>query len=74
MQCKFKKIAGNLSRNNTIMDLKQVKGTRIVVVVKKEKCLHLLHTGSFIHLDHDPRKTVETIIQSFIFKIERFIN
>ena len=35
-----------------------------------EKCINLLHTGSFIRLDHDPTKTTEGKIQRSIRKIK----
>ena len=67
------KITEKMSRNKSIMILKQDKGREIVVIDRKkytEKCLNVLHTGSFIQLDHVPMKTLEGKIQRSIHTIE----
>ena len=49
-------------RNKSITVLKQGKGKDFVVIDRKkytEKCINLLHTDSFIRLDHDQTKTTE---------------
>ena len=69
---KFRKIVEKLSRNNSIMVLKQDKGRGVVVIDRKtytEKCLNLLNTDSFIQLDNDPTKAIEGKIQRSICKI-----
>ena len=68
---KFWKIVEKLSKNKSIMVLKQDKGRGFVVVDWKkytEKCLNLPHTDSFIQLGHDTTKTVEGKIQRSEFK------
>ena len=70
---KFRKIVEKLSRNNSIMVLKQDKGRRVVVIDRKisiEKCLNLLNTDSFLQLDHDPTKAIEEKILRSIHKIK----
>ena len=62
---KFFKITEKMSRNKSIMILKQDKGREIVVIDRKkytEKC--------FIQLDHVPMKTLEGKIQRSIHTIE----
>ena len=69
---KFQKIVEKLSRNNSIMVLKQDKVRGVVVIDRKtytEKCLNLLNTDSFIQLYHDPIKLIEEKIQRSIRKI-----
>ena len=70
---KFQKIVEQLLRNKSTMVLKQDKGRGVVVIDRKkytEKCINLLHTDSFIQLDHDPTKTIEEKIQRSICKIK----
>ena len=55
------------------MVLKQDKDRGVVVIDWKkhtEKCFNLLHTDSFIQIDHDPAKTIVEKIQRIIRKIE----
>ena len=62
-----------MSRNNSIVVLKQDKGRRVVVIDRKistEKCLNLLNTDSFLQLDHDPTKAIEGKILRSIHKIK----
>ena len=68
---KFRKIIEKLSRNNCIMVLKQGKGRGVVIDRKIyiETYLNLLHTDSFIQLDHDPIKAIEGKIQRSIHEI-----
>ena len=69
----FQKTVKKLSRNNSIMVLKQDKGRGVVVIDRKtytEKCLNLLNLDSFIQLDHDPTKAIEGKIQRSIREIK----
>ena len=55
------------------MVLKQDKSRGVVVIDRKkytEKCINLLHTDSFIRLDHNPSKTIEGKIQRSMRKIK----
>ena len=70
---KFRKIVEKLSRNNSIMVLKQGKGREVVVTDRKtypKICLNLLHTDSFIQFNHDPTKVIEGKIQRSIHEIK----
>ena len=70
---KFRKVVEQLSRNKGTMVLKQDKSRGVVVIDRKkytEKCINLLHTDSFIRLDHDPSKTIEGKIQRSMRKIK----
>ena len=70
---KFQKIVEKLSRNNSIMVIKQDKGRGGVVTDRKtntEIWLNLLNTDSFIQLDHDLTKKIEGKIQRPIRKIK----
>ena len=70
---KFRKVVEKLSRNNSIMVLKQDNSRGVVVIDRKtytEKCLSLLNTDSFIQLDHDPTKAIEGKSQRSIRKIK----
>ena len=63
---RFRKIVEKLSRYKSVMVLKQGKGRWVVVIHRKKytgKCLNLLHTYTFIQLDHDPTKKIEGKIQ-----------
>ena len=57
-----------------MMVLKEDKGRGVIVTdgkkyIEKWKCFNLLHTESFIQFDHDPIKTIEIKIQTFILTI-----
>ena len=70
---KFRKVVEQLSRNKGTMVLKQDKSRGVVVIGRKkytEKCINLLHTDSFIRLDHNPSKTIEGKIQRSMRKIK----
>ena len=70
---KFRKTVEKLSRNNSIMVLKQDKGRGVVVIDRKTntgKCLILPNTDSFTELDHDPTKAIEGKIQRPIGKFK----
>ena len=70
---KFRKVVEQLSRHKGTMVLKQDKSRGVVVIDRKkytEKCINLLHTDSFIRLDHNPSKTIEGKIQRSMRKIK----
>ena len=74
MPYKFRITADKLSRNSSIKVLKQDKGKEVVMIDRKtytEKYLSLLHTNSFIQLDHDLTKVTEEKIQKSILKIKK---
>ena len=69
----FRKTVEKLSRNNSIMVLKQDKGRGVVVIDRKtytEKYLNLLNTDRFIQLDHDPANAIEGKIQRSVCKFK----
>ena len=71
---KFRITADKLSRNSSIKVLKQDKGKEVVMIDRKtytEEYLSLLHTNSFIQLDHDLTKVTEEKIQKSILKIKK---
>ena len=70
---KFRKTVEKLSRNNSIMVLKQDKGRGVVVIDRKTytvKYLNLLNTDRFIQLDHDPANAIEGKIQRSVRKFK----
>ena len=59
---KFRKTVEKKSRDKTIMVFKQDMGRGVALIDRKiytGKCLNLLHTESFIQLDHDPIKAIK---------------
>ena len=74
---KYKNIINNLSKNSSIIILRQDKGRGVVILDKTkymDKCLSLLDNEQFIKLNTDPTKSIESKIQRAIRKIKNKIS
>ena len=60
---KFQHVIDNLSKNESIIIMRQDKGRGVTILDRKdyiEKCLNILDTTQFHKLSKDPTKTLET--------------
>ena len=74
---RYQKIIDNISRNKSIILIKQDKGRGVVILDKKhsiEKCINILDSKQFKKLQKDPRKTLQNKMQRTLRKIKQYLD
>ena len=74
MPYEYRSIVENLSKNDSIVIMKQYKGRGVVIMDKlkyTEKCLEMLNTKQFSEISVDPTKKTEPKIQRVLQKIKK---
>ena len=70
---KFQHVIDNLSKNESIIIMRQDKGRGVTILDRKdyiEKCLNILDTKQFRKLNKDPTKTLERKMQRAVTKMK----
>ena len=70
---KFQHVIDNLSKNESIIIMRQDKGRGVTILDRKdyiEKCLNILDTQQFRKLSKDPTKTLERKMQRAVTKMK----
>ena len=70
---KYKKVISNLSKNSSIIVLKQEKGRGVVIKNRTkylEKCYTILNSNQFTKLDQDPTCYIENKVQRTLRKVK----
>ena len=74
---RYQKIIDNISRNKSIILIKQDKGRGVVILDKKhyiEKCINILDSKQFKKPQKDPIKTFENKMQRTLRKIKQYLD
>ena len=74
---RYQKIIDNISRNKSIILIKQDKGRGVVILDKKhsiEKCINILDLKQFKKLQKDPRRTLQNKMQRTLQKIKQYLD
>ena len=70
---KYEKVIDSLSKNNSIIIIKQDKGRGVVILDRKkyiDKCFSMLAIKRFSKLDYDPKSKLESKVQQTLRKIK----